>query len=111
MINLITNSLLGDNILHTFLQKAIQRKFIILDNTVHIFMWKIYIFNNIVFKIILLYINFFLKVKTFKILKALNTILMEQTYLFVLLSLSYSSMEILLKLTSYNNLMIILIFN
>jgi len=34
MINLITNSLLGDNILHTFLQNAIQRKFIILDNTV-----------------------------------------------------------------------------
>jgi len=34
MINLITNSLLGGNILHTFLQKAIQRKLIILDNTV-----------------------------------------------------------------------------
>lgn len=27
MIDLITNSLLGDNILHTFLQKAIERKF------------------------------------------------------------------------------------
>jgi len=35
MINLITNSLLGDNILYTFLQKAIQGKFIILDNIVY----------------------------------------------------------------------------
>lgn len=29
MINLITNSLLGDNIIQTFLQKAIERKFFI----------------------------------------------------------------------------------
>lgn len=28
MINLITKSLLGDNILHTFLQKAIECKFL-----------------------------------------------------------------------------------
>lgn len=32
MINLITNSLLGDNILHTFLQKAIERKFLMSMN-------------------------------------------------------------------------------
>jgi len=41
MINLITNSLLGDNILHTFLQNAIQRKFIILDSTTYICAWKV----------------------------------------------------------------------
>jgi len=44
MINLITNSLLGDNILHKLLQNAIHRKFIILDSTTYICVWKINIF-------------------------------------------------------------------
>lgn len=40
MIDLITNSLLGDNILHTFLENAIRRKFIILDSTTYICVWE-----------------------------------------------------------------------
>jgi len=41
MINLITNSLLGDNILHSFLQKAIERKFQIINNTTNLFKFLI----------------------------------------------------------------------
>lgn len=57
MINLITNSLLGDNILHTFLQKAIERKFLISMKPCYVYMKYIVINNisNISIKIISIY--------------------------------------------------------